>query len=188
MKDESLDLNQKFKQIRVIQQREKVGNIQRAGIIFEALFTEKILVELGRYKEILLKACSDARTLKPLLGGLEVLLEKHPNLLANLPDILMGLYDFKIVPEDVLISWFTANSNKYVPPAFHSKVIKAAHPFVEWLQAEEEDEEGDEEEGEEGEEEEEEEASAEPKTKSELISSLLGNLSVKSTAADLDDL
>ena len=115
------------------------------------------------------------------------MLEKHQNLLANLPDILMGLYDFKIVPEDVLISWFTANSNKFVSPAFHSKVIKAAHPFIEWLSAEEEDEEGDEEEGEEGEEEDEE--ASEPKTKSELISSLLGNLSVKSTtAADLDDL
>ena len=48
-----MDVSQKFKLLQAIQQREKIGNIQRTKLIFNALITENILLELGKYKEIL---------------------------------------------------------------------------------------------------------------------------------------
>ena len=48
-----MDVSQKFKLLQAIQQREKKGNMQRTKLILNALITENILLELGKYKEIL---------------------------------------------------------------------------------------------------------------------------------------
>ena len=83
---------------------------------------------------------------KALLGGTERFVGKdHPKLIAQVPKILLGYYQNDLVSEDVLKSWGSKKSQKYVDFATSKKVRKAAEPFLEWLNTAESDEESDEE-------------------------------------------
>ena len=128
------------------------------------------------------QATTDERTQKAMLVALEALLEKHQELLPNLLDILMGFYEYEIVSEAVLMSFFT---KKRPPNPFRTRLTKAAAPFIEWLSQEETDEEEDEEEKVEllvdA-------SKTSSNSRASIISSLLTNLQVSSSAGDLDAL
>jgi len=152
--DPNLDVPTKYKQIRALQKTEKIGNIQRTSMLFETLFSENILTAIAPNAELVKTFCSDARTHKTILASLEALLEEKPALLKNICDILQGFYEFEFVSEELLISWFESPKHKYQDSKFHLKVKKAAQPFFDWLQddeEEEEEEEEDEDEDDEGE-------------------------------------
>jgi len=129
------------KLVRSLQKRDKFGNMQRTSILFEALFSENIISELKPNTEVIKELCSDSRTHKILLVCLEKFLESHQNLIAKLPDILMGFYEFELVPEDVIIAFFKSAKQKGIAPELHTRIVKAAAPFIDWLEAEEEEEE-----------------------------------------------
>ncbi|GME92789.1 unnamed protein product [Ambrosiozyma monospora] len=80
---------------------------------------------------------------KSLLGGIERLIgTQNPELVSQVPKILMALYDHEIVGEDVIQDWGTHVSKKYVPKETSKKIRKAAKPFLKWLsEAEEESDE-----------------------------------------------
>merc|ERR1712137_1208087 len=147
--DSKVSIEGQLKAIRSYQKKMKFGNLQRTQYLFETMFTEEIRKELKPRTELIQALISkDVRLQIAFLGAFEKLLEQHPDLLKTLPDILMGLYDFELVPEDSLLRFFKSQKSKYVEPSFHASVVKAASPFIEWLE-EEEDEEGEEEEEEE---------------------------------------
>jgi len=134
------------KLVRTLQKRDKFGNLQRTSILFEALFTENIVAELKPNTEIIKELCSDSRTQKLLLTCLEKHVEAHPKLIARLPDILMGFYEFELVPEEMIIGYFRAEKQKGISPEHHARVCKAAQPFIDWLEEEDDEEEEEEEE------------------------------------------
>jgi len=134
------------KLVRNLQKRDKFGNLQRTAILFEALFTENIVAELKPNAEVIKTLCNESRTQKTLLVCLEKFLESEQTLIAKLPDILMGLYDFELVPEELLIEFFKSPKQKGVSPEHHARITKAATPFIEWLEEEGEEEEEEEEE------------------------------------------
>ncbi len=83
---------------------------------------------------------------KAFLGGTERFVGKeHPNLVPQVPKILLAYYQGDLVSEAVLKSWGSKASKKYVDLATSKKVRKAAEPFLEWLQNAESDEDGSEE-------------------------------------------
>ena len=79
---------------------------------------------------------------RAFLGGTERFLgNQHPELVAQIPKILLHYFQEDLVSEDVLKNWGSKSSKKYVDLATSKKVRKAAEPFLEWLdKAEEEDE------------------------------------------------
>ena len=84
------------------------------------------------------------------MGGTERFVGKdHPELLAQVPSILMAYYQEELVSEEVVKKWGSRASKKYVDIATSKKVRKAAEKFLEWLENAESDDEEEEEEEEE---------------------------------------
>ena len=68
---------------------------------------------------------------KSLLGGIERFVGlEHPELIAAIPKILMEFYQADILEEDVVTSWCTHVSKKYVDKETSKKVRKASEPFL----------------------------------------------------------
>lgn len=80
---------------------------------------------------------------KAFLGGTERFVGKdHPELIPQVPQILMAYYQADLVTEEVLKPWGSKASKKYVDTATSKKVRKAAEKFLEWLENASEDESG----------------------------------------------
>ncbi len=96
---------------------------------------------------------------KAFLGGTERFIgNEHPELIAQVPKVLLAFYEQDLVSEAVLKNWGSKASKKYVDIATSKKVRKSAEPFLEWLEnAESDEEEGDEDDEEEAAEDDEEE-------------------------------
>ena len=83
---------------------------------------------------------------KAFLGGTERFVgQEHPKLVSQVPKILLAYYQADLVTEDMLKSWGSKASKKYVDIATSKKVRKAAEPFLEWLNNAESDEDSEEE-------------------------------------------
>ena len=83
---------------------------------------------------------------KAFLGGTERFVgNEHPKLVPQVPKILLAYYQEDLTTEDILKSWGSKASKKYVDLATSRKVRKAAEPFLEWLNNAESDEESEEE-------------------------------------------
>jgi len=68
---------------------------------------------------------------KSLLGGIERLAGVEcPELTAVIPKILMVFYQADVLEEDVVTSWGTHVSKKYVDKETSRKVRKASEPFL----------------------------------------------------------
>lgn len=68
---------------------------------------------------------------KSLLGGIERLVGlEHPELIVAIPKILMEFYQADVLEEDVVTSWGTHVSKKYVDKETSKKVRKASEPFL----------------------------------------------------------
>lgn len=68
---------------------------------------------------------------KSLLGGIERLAGlEYPELVASIPKILMEFYQADVLEEDVLTSWGTHVSKKFVDKETSKKVRKASEPFL----------------------------------------------------------
>lgn len=85
---------------------------------------------------------------RAFLGGTERFVgNEHPNLVPEVPKILLAYYQADLISEAVLKNWGSKASKKYVDLPVSKKVRKSAEPFLEWLEnAESDDEEGSEEE------------------------------------------
>ncbi|KPI35074.1 putative eukaryotic translation initiation factor 5 [Cyphellophora attinorum] len=78
---------------------------------------------------------------KALLGGTERFVgNDHPELVKQIPNILMAYYEHDLVSEETARGWGSKASKKYVDIKVSRTVRKAADPFITWLdQASEEE-------------------------------------------------
>ena len=68
---------------------------------------------------------------KSLLGGIERLAGlEYPELVTSIPKILMEFYQADVLEEDVVTSWGTHVSKKFVDKETSKKVRKASEPFL----------------------------------------------------------
>ncbi|KAL1998873.1 hypothetical protein VTN02DRAFT_5450 [Thermoascus thermophilus] len=116
-------------------------------VLAQTIFDEKIVKEIPSRAPMLKKMITSERHEKAFLGGTERFVGKdHPELIPQVPAILLGYYQEDLVSEDVLKAWGSKASKKYVDISTSKKVRKAAEKFLEWLEnAESEDEESEEE-------------------------------------------
>lgn len=115
-------------------------------VLAQVLFDENILEQVEPHFGLLAKLINgDAEFETALLGGLERFLGlDKPDLIQKVPQILLALYHKDLLSEEVIVSWGSKVSKKYVPKDVSKKVRKAAKPFVKWLQEAEEEESDDE--------------------------------------------
>lgn len=117
------------------------------AVLAQTIFDEKVAKQIPNRAPLLKKLITSERHEKAFLGGTERFVGKdRPELVAQMPAILLGYYQNDLVSEDVLKSWGSKASKKYVDLQTSKKVRKAAEPFLNWLEtAESEEEESDEE-------------------------------------------
>ena len=82
---------------------------------------------------------------RAFLGGTERFVgNDHPELIPQVPKILLSYFQEDLISETVLKNWGSKASGKYVDIATSKKVRKSAEPFLEWLENAESDDEDDE--------------------------------------------
>jgi translation initiation factor 5 len=117
------------------------------AVLAQTVFDEKIAKQIAARAPMLKKMITSEKHEKALLGGTERFLGKeHPELLPQVPAVLLGYYQNDLVSEEVLKAWGHKASKKYVDISTSKKVRKAAEQFLTWLETADSDEESDEEE------------------------------------------
>lgn len=78
---------------------------------------------------------------KSLLGGLERFIGlTYPDLIAQVPKILLAFYNGDVLSEEALLKWGSKRSStRFVDKETSRKVRKAAAPFLKWLEEAEEE-------------------------------------------------
>ncbi|KAK2746090.1 hypothetical protein FQN57_003430 [Myotisia sp. PD_48] len=117
-------------------------------ILAQTIFDDNIIKQIPARASMLKKLITSERHEKALLGGTERFLGVlHPNLTPQVSAVLLAYYEHDLVSEELLKSWGSKASKKYVDLAISKKVRKSAEKFLEWLEtAESEDESEDDEE------------------------------------------
>ncbi|KAF4598844.1 hypothetical protein EYR38_007252 [Pleurotus pulmonarius] len=114
-------------------------------VVVQALFDADIVAQIPKYAALLAKMVTSEKHQKALLGGIERLVGiSHPEMIVNVPKILMALYQADILDEEVITQWGTHVSKKYVDKDISKKVRKASEPFLKWLEEADDDEEDEE--------------------------------------------
>ena len=116
-------------------------------VLAQTIFDDGIVEQIPSRASMLKKMITSERHQKAFLGGTERFVGKeHPKLVSAIPKILLAYYQEDLVTEEVLKTWGSKASKKYVDIATSKKVRKAAEPFLEWLNNAESDEESEEDE------------------------------------------
>lgn len=109
-------------------------------VLAQTIFDDKIVKQIPVRASMLKKMISSPRHEKAFLGGTERFVGiDHPELIPQVPAILLGYYQEDLVSEETLKAWGTKASKKYVDLATSKKVRKAAEKFLEWLENAESD-------------------------------------------------
>ncbi|KAL4867416.1 hypothetical protein BDV12DRAFT_171386 [Aspergillus spectabilis] len=115
------------------------------AVLAQTIFDGKISKQIEDRAPLLKKMITSERHEKAFLGGTERFLGKdHPQLISQVPAVLLGYYQNDLISEETLKAWCSKASKKYVDLQTSKKVRKAAEPFVQWLETAESDEESEE--------------------------------------------
>lgn len=144
-KDSKDDLPSDIDIYKKIVELDILENPETVQVLAQTLFDDDIIEQIEEHLGLLAKLIDhDSDFEKAFLGGLERYLGlENEALISALPKILVTVYDKDLISEEVITSWGSKVSKKYVPKDISKKVRKAAKPFLKWLQ--EADEESDDE-------------------------------------------
>ncbi|KAL2807657.1 domain found in IF2B/IF5-domain-containing protein [Aspergillus granulosus] len=111
------------------------------AVLAQTIFDDKIAKQIEGRAPLLKKLITSERHEKAFLGGTERFVGKdRPQLISQVPAILLAYYQNDLVAEETLKAWCSKASKKYVDSATSKKVRKAAEPFLQWLESAESDE------------------------------------------------
>ncbi|CEL01074.1 Putative Eukaryotic translation initiation factor 5 [Aspergillus calidoustus] len=115
------------------------------AVLAQTIFDDKIAKQIEGRAPMLKKLITSERHEKAFLGGTERFVGKdRPQLISQVPAILLAYYQNDLISEETLKAWCSKASKKYVDSATSKKVRKAAEPFLQWLESAESDEESEE--------------------------------------------
>lgn len=118
-------------------------------VLAQTLFDENIVKQkqIDKRASMLKTMIGESeKHMKAFLGGTERFVgNDHPDLIPQVPAILMSYYQHDLVSEEVAKSWGLKASKKYVDISTSRKVRKAAEKFLQWLDEAESDAESDDE-------------------------------------------
>ena len=130
------------------------GKSKTLTVLVQCVFTENIVKEIPKRAALFHKVQhsseiwpnnqmigDNAKAEKNLLGGLERFVGlTHPDLIAQVPKILLQFYNGDVLSEEALLKWGSKKaSSRFVDKEVSKKVRKAAAPFLKWLEEAEEE-------------------------------------------------
>jgi translation initiation factor 5 len=117
-------------------------------VLAQILFDENIVKQkqIEKRASMLKTMVGDSeKHMKAFLGGTERFVgNDHPDLIPQVPVILMTYYQSDLISEEVAKAWGNKASKKYVDIKTSRNVRKAAEKFLQWLDEAEEDDSDDE--------------------------------------------
>ncbi|KAJ7364191.1 domain found in IF2B/IF5-domain-containing protein [Mycena albidolilacea] len=134
--------DQKALNIAIYKKAEELGieKKHKTVLILVTIFTEDVVAEIPKFAPLLKKMVTSEKHQKALLGGIERLVGlAHPDLVSQVPKILMALYQEDILDEEVVTEWGTHVSKKYTDKDTSKRVRKASAPFLKWLEEADDD-------------------------------------------------
>jgi translation initiation factor 5 len=116
-------------------------------VLAQTIFDENIVKQIPARAGMLKTMIGDSeKHMKAFLGGTERFVgNDHPELIPQVPAILMLYYQHDLLSEEVAKGWGQKASKKYVDIATSRKVRQAAEKFLQWLDEAESDEDDDDE-------------------------------------------
>jgi len=129
------------------------GKSKTLTVLVQCVFTEDIVKEISKRAALFHKVFisvkgadsqmigENSKAEKNVLGGLERFIGlTHPDLLPQVPKILLQFYNGDILSEEALLKWGgKKGSSRFVDKEVSKKVRKAAVPFLKWLEEAEEE-------------------------------------------------
>ncbi len=113
-----------------------------AQTIFDQNIVKQIPARAGMLKTMIGES---EKHMKAFLGGTERFVgNDHPELITQVPAILLGYYQHDLVSEEVAKAWGQKASKKYVDISTSRKVRLAAEKFLQWLDEAESDDDSEE--------------------------------------------
>lgn len=114
------------------------------AVLAQTIFDDKIVKQISARAGLLQKMMTSDRHQKAFLGGTERFVGvDRPELITQVPAILLNYYQEDLIEEEVMKTWGAKASKKYVDINTSKKVRKSAEKFLEWLEtAESDDDEG----------------------------------------------
>ncbi|KAK7033249.1 eukaryotic translation initiation factor 5 [Favolaschia claudopus] len=134
--------DQKALNIAIYKKAEELGieKKHKTVLILVTIFTEDAVAEIPKFAPLLKKMVTSEKHQKALLGGIERLVGlAYPDLLPQVPKILMALYQDDILDEEIVTEWGTHVSKKYTDKDTSKRVRKAGAPFLKWLEEADDD-------------------------------------------------
>lgn len=117
-------------------------------VLAQTIFDKDIVKQIPKRAAMLKKMIGESeKHQKAFLGGTERFVgNDHPELIPQVPAVLMNYYQHDLISEDIARAWGAKASKKYVDISTSRKVRKAAEKFLVWLdEAESEDDDSDDE-------------------------------------------
>ncbi|KAL6247582.1 eukaryotic translation initiation factor 5 [Rhinocladiella similis] len=116
-------------------------------VLAQTIFDENIIKQIPARAGMLKTMIGESeKHMKAFLGGTERFVgNDHPDLITQIPAILMGYYQHDLLSEEVAKAWGAKASKKYVDISTSRKVRQASEKFLQWLDEAESDDGSDEE-------------------------------------------
>ncbi|KIW14838.1 hypothetical protein PV08_07623 [Exophiala spinifera] len=116
-------------------------------VLAQTIFDENIVKQIPARASMLKTMIGESeKHMKAFLGGTERFVgNDHPELIPQIPAILMGYYQHDLLSEEVAKAWGAKASKKYVDISTSRKVRQASEKFLQWLDEAESDDGSDEE-------------------------------------------
>ncbi|KAK5205165.1 eukaryotic translation initiation factor 5 [Exophiala xenobiotica] len=115
-------------------------------VLAQTIFDENIVKQIPARAGMLKTMIGESeKHMKAFLGGTERFVgNDHPELITQVPAILLGYYQHDLVSEEVAKAWGQKASKKYVDISTSRKVRLAAEKFLQWLDEAESDDDSEE--------------------------------------------
>ncbi|KAJ9633448.1 uncharacterized protein PV06_06756 [Exophiala oligosperma] len=116
-------------------------------VLAQTIFDENIVKQIPARASMLKTMIGESeKHMKAFLGGTERFVgNDHPELIPQVPAILMSYYQHDLLSEEVAKAWGAKASKKYVDISTSRKVRQASEKFLQWLDEAESDDGSDEE-------------------------------------------
>ena len=159
VQDETKELGEVPSDVEIYKKAKELGIETRSKtltVLVQCVFSENICKEIPKRAALFHKVLSptshtanvqliaeNPKAEKNLLGGLERFIGlTHPDLIPQVPKILLAFYEGDVLTEEALLKWGGKKaSSRFVDKETSRKVRKAAAPFLKWLEEAEEAEE-----------------------------------------------
>jgi translation initiation factor 5 len=121
-------------QVKALSNKLQLSDTNLIKTIFAALFPgDHIRKDFYKKTDTLSLFCTNTKHQKIVLYCLEKLMEYDKKLLPELPHLLNGFFEERILDQDTLVKWYK-NPMKKTDPKFSRDMRDRAKPFIEWLE------------------------------------------------------